>query len=91
MTKERKMFSKAAALTYDPQKDNAPRIVANGSGDIADKIIAAAREHNIPIEKNHDIVEVLVQLNIGEEIPPELYQAIAEILNFIYQMEDKQK
>jgi flagellar biosynthesis protein len=80
---------KAAALKYDSKTDNAPRIVASGEGTIAENILAAAREHDIPIEENQDIIDILVKLNIGEEIPEELYQAVAEILSFIYQIEDQ--
>jgi flagellar biosynthesis protein len=80
---------KAAALKYDIEEDNAPRIVANAKGDIAQKIIETAQEHNIPIRENQDLVDILVQLNIGEEIPPKLYEVIAEMLSFIYRLENR--
>lgn len=80
---------KAAALKYDIEEDDAPRIVANAKGELAQKIIEIAREHNIPIRENQDIVDLLIQLNIGEEIPPELYEVIAEMLSFIYRLENK--
>lgn len=79
---------KAVALKYDIEKDDAPKIVAKGEGAIAQKIMETAEKHDIPIEKDQDVVEVLARLNIGDEIPPELYQVIAEILSFIYQLED---
>lgn len=79
---------KAAALKYDITSDEAPKVIASGKGTIADKIIEAAEEHNIPIRQDEDIIDILIQLNIGEEIPTELYQAIAEILSFIYRLED---
>ena len=82
-------IKKAAALKYDIDRDEAPRVVAKGKGDIASKIVETAKEHDIPIKKDQDIVEVLTHLNIGEEIPEELYQAIAEILSFIYQLEEE--
>ncbi|MFW6022544.1 MAG: EscU/YscU/HrcU family type III secretion system export apparatus switch protein [Bacillota bacterium] len=85
---ENKEKLKAAALKYDINTDDAPRIIASGQGTIAEKIIEAARENDILIEKNQDIVDILIQLNIGEEIPAELYQAVAEILSFIYRLED---
>lgn len=84
-----KMQKKAVALKYDIKKDNAPRIVANEKGELAKKIIEFAREHDIPIRENQDIVDILVQLNIGEEIPSELYEVIAEMLSFIYLLEKK--
>lgn len=79
---------KAAALRYDINKDEAPKIIASGQGSIAEKIIEAAREQKIPIEENQDIIDILVKLNIGEEIPQELYQVVAEILGFIYRLEE---
>jgi len=84
-----KLRKKAVALKYDIEEDNAPRIVANEKGEFAQKIIEFAQEHDIPIRENQDIVDILVQLNIGDEIPAELYDVIAEILSFIYHLENK--
>lgn len=78
---------KAAALKYNMKKDNAPKIIASGKGDIAKKILEKAKEEDIHIEENQDLAEILVQMEIGEEIPPELYEVIAEILSFIYNLE----
>ncbi len=78
---------KAAALKYNMEKDNAPKIIASGKGEIAKKILKKAEEEDIHIEKNQDIAEILVKMEIGEEIPPELYEVIAEILSFIYDLE----
>ncbi len=78
---------KAAALKYDINKDNAPLLIAKGEGWLAQKIIEKAKEDNIPLEKDQDIIDVLVNMNIGQEIPPELYRAIAEIFSFIYNLE----
>jgi flagellar biosynthesis protein len=75
---------KAAALKYERGTDNAPRVVAAGRGEIAKKIIQIAREHGIPIHHDPDLVEVLTTLELYEEIPPELYRAVAEILAYIY-------
>jgi len=75
---------KAAALQYDKKTDSAPRVVAKGSGIIADKILQLAKEHHIPIKEDLRLVEVLAQLDLYQEIPPELYRAVAEILAFIY-------
>ncbi|MFW5981520.1 MAG: EscU/YscU/HrcU family type III secretion system export apparatus switch protein [bacterium] len=77
---------KAVALKYDLEKDNAPIITASGQGSIAKKIIETARENNISIESNQDIIDILIKVEIGEEIPAELYQAVAEILSFIYNL-----
>ena len=77
---------KAAALRYKPDKDAAPKIVAKGSGAIAEKILQIAREHSIPLKEDQQLVEVLSTLDLYQEIPPELYRAVAEILAFIYSM-----
>ena len=82
---------KAAALQYDRQQDNAPRVIASGKGILAEKIIKKAEEEDIPLKKNSDIIDILLNLNIGEEIPEELYEVIAEILSFIYLLEEKKK
>ncbi|MEW6115869.1 MAG: EscU/YscU/HrcU family type III secretion system export apparatus switch protein [Nitrospirota bacterium] len=80
---------KAAALRYTPQKDAAPKVVAKGSGAIAEKILQIAKEHNIPLKDDPQLVEVLSALDLYQEIPPELYRAVAEILAFIYKTTKK--
>lgn len=75
----------AAALEYDAEHDAAPRVVARGRGAIAETIIALAREHNIPIRSDPGLVQLLSRLEIDEQIPLELYRAVAEILAFVYQ------
>jgi len=82
---------KAVAIGYDEQKSDAPRVLAEGSGLIAETIIEKAREAGIHIEENPDLVEVLAKVPIGEQIPPELYQSIAEILAFVYSVNDRFK
>ena len=74
----------AAAIEYDGTKDLAPRVTAKGRGMIAEKIIALAREHNIPIKSDPVLVKMLSQLDMDEQIPLELYKAVAEILAFVY-------
>ncbi len=83
MEKKRK---KAAALRYDAERESAPRVVAKGSGIIAQKIIEIARQHNIPVRDDPQLVEGLSGLELNQEIPPELYRAVAEILAFVYEM-----
>ena len=78
------------ALTYDTQKDKAPRVVAKGRGYLAGKIIEIARRHNVPLYEDQNLVQVLEALDIETEIPPELYQAVAEVLAFIYRMNNKE-
>jgi len=78
---------KAAALKYNAQSDSAPVVKARGVGIVADKIIEVAREHNVPIKEDADLVELLVQLDLEQEIPPELYKIVAEILTFVHKLD----
>ena len=75
---------KAVAIKYDKERDAAPRLVGKGLGLLADKIIALAEEHGIPVQTDSDLVEILSRLNLNQEIPPETYVLVAEILAFIY-------
>jgi flagellar biosynthesis protein len=83
------IHKKAAALRYDAKRDAAPKVVAKGSGKIAERILQIAKEHNIPIKDDPQLVEVLSTLDLYQEIPPELYRAVAEILAFVYRMTKK--
>jgi len=76
----------AAALRYEQGKDMAPRLIAKGKGAIADKILEVARRHGIPIREDRDLVQILASLDLYQEIPPDLYKAVAEILAFIYSL-----
>jgi flagellar biosynthesis protein len=82
---------KAVALRYDDLKEPAPRVIAKGQGLIAEKIIALAREQNIPIHEDRDLVEALAKVETEQVIPPQLYQAVAEILAFLYRLNALQK
>ncbi len=75
---------KAAAIAYDMGKDRAPRVTAKGQGLLAEKIIALARESDVPITQDPALVEILYRLDLDEYIPVELYRAVAEILAVIY-------
>ncbi len=75
---------KAVALKYEALKDTAPKVVAKGEGKIAEKIIKVAKEHGIPIKQDKELVELLSKLDIGEEIPIELYEVVARIFAYIY-------
>ncbi|MFL1706391.1 MULTISPECIES: FlhB-like flagellar biosynthesis protein [unclassified Campylobacter] len=80
---------KAVALGYNKAKDNAPKVLASGSGEVAKNIINLAKEHDIPIKEDADLVELLSKVDINEEIPPNLYKAVAEIFSFLYKMTNK--
>ncbi|MEW6426967.1 MAG: EscU/YscU/HrcU family type III secretion system export apparatus switch protein [Thermodesulfobacteriota bacterium] len=84
MAADRDPRKKAVALRYDRSAGSAPKLTAKGAGAIAERIIALAREHNIPIHEDGDLAEVLSLLKLNQEIPPQTYAAVAEILAFIY-------
>jgi len=82
--KEKQPLSRAVALSYDQHTDQAPRVVAKGQGLIAERILALAAENRIPVQEDKLLVDCLMALRLYEEIPPELYQVVAEILAFVY-------
>ncbi len=82
---------KAIAILYDENDSAAPKVVASGKGVIADKIIAAAREAGIHIQEDANLVELLAKVPIGAEIPTELYQTVAEVLAFVYRVNERLK
>lgn len=84
-------IQKAAALKYDIEKDNAPKLTAKGKGDTASNIIKIAKENNIPIQKDEDLIELLSQIDIDKEIPGSMYKAVAEIFSFIYDLSNNKK
>ncbi len=76
----------AIALSYDPEQD-APKVVASGKGALADKIIEKAKEADVPVHRYDKSADTLSRLEIGDAIPPELYEAVAEILVFVDAMD----
>ncbi|WP_029165860.1 EscU/YscU/HrcU family type III secretion system export apparatus switch protein [Aminiphilus circumscriptus] len=86
-----KKRSKAAALTYDRKQDGAPRVVASGKGFVADRIVEIAREAKIPIVEDAALVSALLVLELGEEVPVELYEAVAKILSFVYRLDKERR
>lgn len=85
------MSTKAAALKYDQESSKAPKIIASAKGEIADKIIQKAKEFDIPIFANKELVDSLVNLDIDHEIPQELYSAVADIFIWLMKNENKLK
>jgi len=79
----------AVALRYDEKQADAPTVIAKGKGQVADQILKEAMGHQIPIQEDPSLVELLSKLNINDKIPEELYKAVAEVFAFIYQA-DKQ-
>lgn len=84
-SKENKI-KQAIALEYDPS-DQAPRVIASGRGILAEKIIEKAKESDVPIHRDDKLADTLSRLEIGEMIPPELYEVVAEILIFVDSMD----
>jgi flagellar biosynthesis protein len=81
--------SKAVALKYDEEKNNAPKVLASGKGMVAEKIIQKAKEFNVPLFANKELVESLIDLEIDKEIPPELYQAVVEVFVWLRKQDQK--
>jgi flagellar biosynthesis protein len=77
---------KAVALRYNASKDRAPRVTAKGAGLLAGRIIDLARKEGIPIQEDPDLAGALMELDFQEEIPPQFYKAVAEILAFVYRL-----
>lgn len=74
----------AVALSYDPARSHAPEVTAKGKGKMAEELLRLAVENNIPIKYDPDLVQILSKLDVGEDIPEEVYLVTAEILAFIY-------
>jgi flagellar biosynthesis protein len=81
-----KILQQAVALTYE-HGEFAPKVLASGKGLVAEQIIAKAKEHQIYIHESKDLVGLLMQVDLDENIPPALYQAVAEILAWLYRLE----
>lgn len=78
----------AVALRYDPEATIVPSVVGKGVGDVAERILALAKENGIPVRNDPDLLELLSGVQIGESIPPELYEVVAEVLTYLYQLND---
>ena len=87
MAEEKKNKPKTAvAIQYEPG-EVAPKVVASGKGIVAERIIEAAKESDVPVHEDSKLADTLSNLEIGEMIPPELYEVVAEILVFVDRME----
>jgi flagellar biosynthetic protein FlhB/flagellar biosynthesis protein len=81
----------AIALKYDKEKDVTPRVVAKGLRLKAEQIREIAKKYNIPMMKNLPLASALYRVDVGQEVPEELYDAVAEILNFVYALQQEQQ
>lgn len=86
MSEEKNKIKQAIALEYDPT-DAAPRVIASGRGALAERIIEKAKESDVPIHRDDKLADTLSRLEIGDMIPPELYEVVAEILLFVDHMD----
>lgn len=77
---------KAVALRYDIESEAAPKIIAKGSGYIAEQILASTKDNDIHVHEDPDLLNVLSVLDLQSEIPEHLYLAVAEVLAFVYQL-----
>ncbi|MDR1329108.1 MAG: EscU/YscU/HrcU family type III secretion system export apparatus switch protein [Oscillospiraceae bacterium] len=84
---EKRKRRRAAVLQYDPARDGAPVLTAYGEGSIAERLIGRAESLGVPVVPDEPLVTLLSRLDVGEEIPPELYEAVSGILLFIADMD----
>ncbi|RHV52477.1 flagellar biosynthesis protein FlhB [Lachnospiraceae bacterium OM04-12BH] len=86
MKEKKEKVKQAIALSYDPAEE-APKVIASGKGMLAERIIERAQESKVPVHRDDSLAETLSRLEIGEMIPPELYEVVAEILVFVDAMD----
>ena len=78
--------NKAVSLQYKKGKNAAPKVTAKGQGWMADRIIKMAQENNIPIREDKDLLHLLSEIDVGQEVPESLYKVVAELLAWVYQI-----
>ncbi len=81
--------TKAVALKYKAYEEMAPKIVAKGKGELAKKIIEKAKEFDVPLFQNEELADMLLNVEIGEEVPPKMYEAVVEVFIWLYKLEEK--
>ncbi|MDP4182282.1 MAG: EscU/YscU/HrcU family type III secretion system export apparatus switch protein [Bacillota bacterium] len=89
MEKKQNKVKEAAALQYNPGESGAPKIVALARGEVAEKIVEKAKENDVPVYENAGLAHALASMNLGDEIPPELYEVVAQILVFVGSIDNK--
>jgi len=77
----------AVALGYDSKRDDAPRVLAAGRGELAEVLIRIAHGHDVPVHTDHPLANALIKLDLGATVPAELYKAVAEVLAFLWGLE----
>jgi len=89
MAEKRTPNKVAVALGYQQGQDEAPKVLAAGRGEVAQAVIRIAQEHAVPIHTDHPLANALIKLELGASVPPELYAAVAEVLAFLYRLEQE--
>jgi len=84
-------MKKAVALGYEKGQQDAPKVLASGSGSIAENIIKRAQEYDIPLFKNPELANSLINLNVNTEVPKELYQAVADVFLWLMKNENEKR
>jgi len=79
----------AAALRYDTEEGSAPRLVAKGTGEVAERILALAREHGVPVREDPALLTLVSALDLGKEIPPDLYEAVAKLIVYLRALDQR--
>jgi flagellar biosynthesis protein len=79
-------LKKAIALRYDPQQESAPVLIAKGQGYLAERIVELAREHGIAVQQDPALVELLMKVDLSEQVPPQLFAAVAKVLGAVYRV-----
>ncbi|MEZ5979460.1 MAG: EscU/YscU/HrcU family type III secretion system export apparatus switch protein [Planctomycetota bacterium] len=91
MSESRKEYEeprrRAVALRYEHGGDAAPRVVAGGEGEIADRILAIAKEHGVPLVEDRSLVELLAACDVGREIPEDLFEVVAALIAFLWDLD----
>ena len=87
MEKEEKKITRAAALSYDPSENDVPVMSAFGEGHVARKIVEVAKESGVPVLPDPSLASMLSRISIGDEIPPEMYEAVAKVLVFVSEVD----
>jgi len=87
--KQNQIKNLAISLKYSGGSNHAPKVTAKGQGWVAEKIIAMAEQQNIPIRKDKDLVALLEKIDVGREIPESLYKLVAELLAWVYQLNNE--
>ena len=89
--KEQTRLRRAVALHYDRQKDQAPKVIATGRGQVAENIIKEAEKAGVPIQEDRTLVELMRHLTVDDQIPEALYETVAEIFSFVYRLDESLK